>query len=127
MHYQEIRIQENLELAKKLFFQRFPNLLETFDSEDVTYFIFSELGDLIIDNKLTNEVLDSIFRFLDELLGLNLEGIENLVVIQVFQKIYINEKIELSILESINSCEQVTTVYNKFKVPYLEQFNDNNV
>lgn len=94
MHYQENKNERLLNKAKKLLFEHVPYTISVFEEEDATYFIFSELGDYIVENIDNEDYISPVIAFVELLLSMEEEVIETLVVIELFQKVYLSKNID---------------------------------
>ncbi len=122
MNYQESKEYKLLAKAKKMVFERVPEAIQVFEEIDETYFIYSDLADSIIAKINDKEFIEKVIDFLDELIILKEDTIDNLIVIQVFQKIYPIKEVDLVFSAAIEERGKLCCVYLKYKLKYLETF-----
>ncbi|MEM9917265.1 MAG: hypothetical protein AAF990_04175 [Bacteroidota bacterium] len=66
----------------------FPDFESLFDDDDGLYLIFSDLGDFIIENLSRDEFIATVADFIKIALNKGQGKTEDLIVIQIFHKVY---------------------------------------
>lgn len=116
MHHQETNDSESkLILARDYLLEKMPEAIQVFDHDDATYFLFSEFGEYIIKNISNSQIVKKSVTLITELLEKNEEVIETLVVIEIFQKIYLNKKSIFPFRAFLNQ-----EIQSKFDTYYME-------
>lgn len=117
MHYPETNETETLlNSAREQLLATMPEVIEVFDAEDATYFVYSEFADYIIKNIGNEETLKKATGFISLMLESESEVIETLIVIEVFQKIYSKQEILYRFRDSLNGRTEI--IFDNYFMEY---------
>jgi len=86
---------------------------------DEAYLIFSEFGDTLIEKIDDSLFLNKAIDLLLELLKENETTIENLIVLQVFQKLYLTKDADIKFTLALKDKSIILSFYMEYRLKYL--------
>ena len=111
MHFQVIKDNYYERILEKID-EFFPTFCSIYDNEDGIYPILGELGIYIIENFEYEEIKKSTIIFINEAIDQGGAKTEDVIVLQLFQKIYENDKYSNQIRELLN--QKAFEVFDKY-------------
>lgn len=105
-----------MEEAKSLIFKYMPEAIQVFDTEDPPYFIYSEFTDYLIENIHEESIVKRAADIINKALSIKHNYMEEMVVIQVFQRFFYQSSIEQEL--KIFLSEESLTIFEKYKKLY---------
>lgn len=117
MHCQETKTELILNLAKEKLLTTIPEANSIFDHQDATYFIYAEFADYMSSKIDDVKIINKSLNFIKDLISTNSEVIENLVVLELFQKFYIDKVVDIKILNYLSDDNflEIKNLYEKCK------------
>lgn len=116
MHFQVIKDDFYNKIIEKIR-EFFPSFNSVFDKEDGVYLILGELGTFIIDNFNKEEIKIQAINFINEAIEQGGSETEDVIVLQLFQKIYENDTLSNEVSSLLDS--KALSVFTK----YLKEYN----
>ncbi len=113
MHFQVIRDEYFNKLITEL--NNFvPEFKTIFEIEDGTYPIIGDFGKFLCDNINDSSIVKKSFSFINHALNHGGSDTEDVIVIQIFEKLY--EKKELIKIARCHLNEKSLIIFNKFNI-----------
>jgi len=115
MHFQVINDIYYVGILEKIK-HNIPEFTSLFDEEDGIYPILGELGTFIIENIDNQNIFDDCIHFINDAIENGGNETEDVIVLQIFQKMYETSFIASKIRECFS--EKVKVIFDRYQAEY---------
>ncbi|HLR38292.1 MAG TPA: hypothetical protein VK084_09610 [Chitinophagaceae bacterium] len=117
MHFQVIKDEYFSDIINHLK-KRVPEFVSVFNDDKLIYPIIGEFGQFFIDNREKEALFYKSISFINESLKLGKGDTEDVIVLQVFQKIYESPRFIDKVRQSLEG--QAKRIFEKYLQEYLK-------